>query len=71
MGIIRAAFSSVTGALSDQFLEAIEPEGMGEQTVFVRGVLKNRKNGKTGSAKRRKRRCTADEPSMGRHRLRH
>ena len=49
MGIIRAAFSSVTGALSDQFLEAIEPEGMGEQTVFVRGVLKNRKNGKTGS----------------------
>ena len=50
MGIIRAAVSSVTGALSDQFLETVEPESMGEQTVFVRGVVKNRKNGKTGGS---------------------
>ena len=49
MGIVKAAVQSVTGALSDQFLETIEPENMGEQTVFVKGVLKNHKNGKTGS----------------------
>ena len=49
MGIIKAAVQSVTGALGDQFLETIEPENMGEQTVFVKGVLKNHKNGKTGS----------------------
>ena len=49
MGIIRAAVSAVTGALSDQFLETVEPEGMGEQTVFVRGTIKNHKNGKSSS----------------------
>ncbi len=48
MGIIRAAISSVTGAVSDQFLECVEPVDMGEQTVLTQGVLKNQKSGKTG-----------------------
>ena len=43
MGIVKAAFQSISGALSDQFLEAVEPDGMGEHTVFVKGVLKSRK----------------------------
>ncbi len=43
MGIIRAAVQTVTGALGDQWKEVVEPEGMGDQTVFVKGVVK--KNG--------------------------
>ncbi len=50
MGIIRAAFSSVTGALGDQFLESVEPGNMGEQTVFTKGIIKNHKTGKSGSS---------------------
>ena len=46
MGLIKAAFSSVTGALKDQFLEAVEPVDMGEHTVFTTGVIK----GKGGKA---------------------
>ncbi len=49
MGLIKAAVGSVTGALSAQFLEVVEPENMGEQTVFCRGVIKNQRNGKIGS----------------------
>ncbi|MBO7709741.1 MAG: SPFH domain-containing protein [Lachnospiraceae bacterium] len=45
MGLIKAAFSSVSGALKDQFLEAVEPVDMGEHTVFTTGVIKG-KNGK-------------------------
>ncbi len=43
MGIIRAAISSVTGAVQDQFLEAVEPLNMGEHTVFTKGVIKSGK----------------------------
>ena len=50
MGIIRAALSTVTGALSEQFLEAVEPGDMGEQTVFTKGVIKNQKTGRTGGS---------------------
>ena len=50
MGIVKAAMKSLSGALGDQFLETVEPENMGEGTVFVRGVIKNHKNGKTGSS---------------------
>ena len=46
MGLIKAAFSSVTGTLKDQFLEAVEPVDMGEHTVFTTGVIK----GKGGKA---------------------
>ena len=42
MGIIRAAVDSIKGGLADQWLEIIEPDDMGEQTVFTCGV-KNRK----------------------------
>ena len=38
MGIIKAAISSVTGALSDQWLEVIEAGDMGDDTVFCEGV---------------------------------
>lgn len=37
MGIIRAAAHAVGGGLADQWLEVIEPENMGEQTVFSAG----------------------------------
>ena len=42
MGIIRAAVGSVTGALSDQFLEVVEPVNMGPQTLMTQGKLKNK-----------------------------
>ena len=42
MGIIRAAIGSVTGALSDQFLEVVEPVNMGPQTLMTQGKLKNK-----------------------------
>lgn len=42
MGIIRAAIGSVTGAIKDQFLEAVEPVDMGEHTVFTTGVLQGK-----------------------------
>ena len=42
MGIIKSMISSAATAigegLQDQFLEVIEPEDMGEQTVMTRGV---------------------------------
>lgn len=38
MGIIKAVTEAASSALGDQWLEAIEPGDMGDQTVFVRGV---------------------------------
>ena len=38
MGIIKAVTTAVGGALADQWLEAVEPDDMGDRTVFVRGV---------------------------------
>ena len=38
MGIIKAVASAVSGALADQWLEVIEADNMGDQTVFTRGV---------------------------------
>ncbi len=38
MGIIKAAASAVSGALADQWLEVIEADNMGDQTVFTKGV---------------------------------
>jgi membrane protease subunit (stomatin/prohibitin family) len=40
MGIIRAAIQTVTGSIADQWQEIVEPEQMGDQTVFARGVVK-------------------------------
>ena len=42
MGIIKAAFNAVGGGLADQWLEVIEPDDMGERTVFTSGVLTRR-----------------------------
>lgn len=38
MGIIRASVSAVGTSLADQWLEVIEAENMGEQTVFTKGT---------------------------------
>ena len=50
MGIIRAIKQTVGGTLADQWLEVIEPENMGGQTVLTAGVRTgkgaNRKGGK-------------------------
>lgn len=40
MGLIHAAVSSVSGSLSDQFQDVVEPIDMGAQTVFTQGVVK-------------------------------
>ena len=44
MGLISAGINAVTGALGDQFLEAVEPVDMGEHTVFTTGVLQGKGN---------------------------
>ncbi len=37
MGIIKAAAGAIGGGLADQWLEVIEPDEMGDQTVFTAG----------------------------------
>ena len=39
MGIIKAIGSAISGGLADQWLEVVEADDMGEQTVFTSGVL--------------------------------
>ncbi len=47
MGIVKATGEAVGKALSDQWLEVVEPGSMGEHTVFTEGVLTRRgENGK-------------------------
>lgn len=38
MGIIKAITSAIGGSLADQWLEVLEPDDMGGQTVFTSGV---------------------------------
>ena len=45
MGINKAVASAVGGALADQWLEAIEPDDMGDRIVFARGVQVRRGKG--------------------------
>ena len=45
MGIIKAVTTAVGGALADQWLEAVEPDDMGDRTVIVRGVQVRRGKG--------------------------
>lgn len=45
MGIIKAVTTAVGGALADQWLEVVEPDDMGDRTVFVRGVQVRRGKG--------------------------
>lgn len=46
MGIIRAVTSSVGGALADSWLEYIQPEMMGDQTVLTSGVAVRKNSGR-------------------------
>ena len=48
MGIIKAVTSAIGGSLADQWLEVIEPDNMGDTTVFTSGV-RVRQNDKRGS----------------------
>ncbi len=54
MGIIRTAVKTVTGTISsslnDQFLEVIEPNDMGEGTVFTKGVQVRKGANRKGTA---------------------
>lgn len=50
MGIIKAAVEAVKGGLADQWLEIVEPNDMGEHTVFTNGVLVRQGQNKRGSA---------------------
>lgn len=38
MGIIKAIGQAIKGGFADQYLEVIEPDSMGSQTVFCRGI---------------------------------
>ena len=49
MGILKAAKTAISGALSDQWFEAIEPDDMGDNTVFSRGVQVRRGRGSNGN----------------------
>lgn len=51
MGLIRAAVSSVSGGLADQWLEVIEPAQLTNQTLMTKGVAV-RKNDKRNSNKK-------------------
>ena len=47
MGIIKAIGLAIGSGLADQWLEIIEPDNMGDQTVFTRGIpMKNGQNRK-------------------------
>ncbi len=47
MGIIKAIGKAIGGGLADQWLEVVEPDNMGDQTVFCRGIkVRNGQNTK-------------------------
>lgn len=50
MGIIKAAVSAAGSALADQWLEVIEPDEMGSQTMFTQGVRVRRGANTKGSS---------------------
>lgn len=60
MGIIKAVASALGGGLADQWLEVVEPDQMGDTTVFTRGVTV-RKNDRRNA----NRKGTADTVSDG------
>ena len=49
MGIIKAVTQAVGGAFADQWLEVIEADNMGDQTVFTKGTLIRRGENKKGT----------------------
>ena len=60
MGLIKAFGSAIGGSLADQWLEIIEPNNMGDNTVFTSGV-QVRKDDRRGSNKK----ATPDTISNG------
>ena len=42
MGIIKAVKQAIGGGFADTWQEVIEPDNIGDQTVYARGVLVNR-----------------------------
>lgn len=50
MGIIKAVMGAAGTALADQWLEVIEAENMGDQTVFAKGVKSRTGQNKKGSS---------------------
>lgn len=51
MGLIKAISSAIGGSLADQWLEVIEPNDMGDNTVFTTGITV-RKDDRRGSNKK-------------------
>ena len=51
VGIIKAFASAVGGGLADQWLEVIEPDSMGDNTVFTRGVTVRRDDKRNSNKK--------------------
>lgn len=49
MGIIKAVLQSVSGGLADQWLEVVEPDDMGERTVFTSGIQTRKGQNKKGT----------------------
>lgn len=49
MGIIRAALEGIGGSLADSWIDVIEPNDMGDQTVFTRGVQVKKGSNKKGN----------------------
>ena len=49
MGIIKAVKQAIGGGFADTWQEVIEPDNIGDQTVYARGVLVNRGQKRKGS----------------------
>lgn len=49
MGIIKAIGQAITGSFADMYEEVIEPDNMGEQTVFTRGIKVRKGDNVTGT----------------------
>ncbi len=60
MGILKAAASAIGGGFADQWLEVIEPDDMGDNTVFTRGVAVRK-----GDSRNQNRKGTSDTVSNG------
>lgn len=60
MGLIKAIAGAIGGALADQWLEVLEPNDMGEQTVFTNAAIVRQDDKRSSNTKR-----TADVISNG------
>ena len=60
MGLIKAIAGAIGGSLADQWLEVLEPNDMGEQTVFTNAAIVRQDDKRSSNTKR-----TADVISNG------